>query len=232
MDVNTEKDLYKGTAFVIFEMQGDSDRVLEKFDQSPIGAFFSFLGNKICCCCTEDKDITHFKGNKIFAQRAPEPTDVYWENMNTPLVTTMKRTICTYLITMLLLGVTFGANLGLNIYKDSLETQGRETTSFTEQGLIRLMSILMSMFVVVVNGILSKVIRLFSVYEKHRTYTAYNLSVASKLTMALFINTAVIPIFANLHHTQWFTNSKFVSLTFQGGLAADIFYRILTIAMF
>lgn len=68
----------------------------------------------------------------------------------------------------------------------------------------------MSMFVVVINGVLSKVVRLFSVYEKHRTYTAYNLSVASKLTLALFINTAIIPIFANLHYTQWFTNSKLI----------------------
>ena len=81
----------------------------------------------------------------------------------------------------------------------------------------------MSMFVVVVNGILSKVIRLFSVYEKHKTYTAYNLSVASKLTLALFINTALIPIFANITEDAWFTSS---------GLAVDVFYRILTVAFF
>lgn len=95
------------------------------------------------------------------------------------------------------------------------------------------MSILMSMFVVIINGVLSKVIRMFSVYERHRTYTAYNLSVASKLTLALFINTAVIPIFANLPHTSWFTSSKCYFLnSFLGGLAADVFYRILTIAFF
>ena len=78
----------------------------------------------------------------------------------------------------------------------------------------------MSMFVVFFNTLLGRVIRIFSTFEKHETYTKYNLSVAVKLAFAMFVNTGLIPIFVNLNKDDWFTNA---------GLCVDAFYNILSV---
>lgn len=57
--------------------------------------------------------------------------------------------------------------------------------------------------------------------EKHETYTAYNLSVAFKLTLARFINTSIVPIVVNVASNRWFVD---------GGLVSDIFYIMVSIS--
>lgn len=57
--------------------------------------------------------------------------------------------------------------------------------------------------------------------EKHETYTAYNLSVAFKLTFARFINTSIVPIVVNVAANRWFVD---------GGLVSDIFYIMISIS--
>lgn len=87
--------------------------------------------------------------------------------------------------------------------------------------MIRAVTILTSLFVVIVNNALRFVVRKFSLSEKHSTLTAYNISVAFKLTMARFINTSIIPIVVNYKYEQYFNN---------GGLIPDVFYLILAIS--
>jgi hypothetical protein len=75
--------------------------------------------------------------------------------------------------------------------------------------------------IVVVNIALRTVVRQLSIKEKHETYTAYNLSVAFKLTFARFINTSIVPVVVNLTADTWFVD---------GGLISDFFYIMLSIA--
>ena len=56
--------------------------------------------------------------------------------------------------------------------------------------------------------------------EKHSSYTKYHLSVAFKLTSAMFVNTAMIPLFVNLGKENWFVSS---------GLVVDTFYNTLSV---
>ena len=77
------------------------------------------------------------------------------------------------------------------------------------------------MVVVIVNTALRKVVRLFSLMEKHATYTDYNLSVAFKLLIARFVNSSVVPLVANASISYWFG---------EGGLCSVIFYVMLSIA--
>lgn len=83
------------------------------------------------------------------------------------------------------------------------------------------MSVLISCTVVGINSVLKIVIRKFSSYEKHDTITSTQISIALKLTIARFINTAVIPIIVNYDVNQWFT---------RGGLVEDVLIILLTIA--
>jgi len=66
-----------------------------------------------------------------------------------------------------------------------------------------------------VNFILSRLCRVFANFERHRTWTEYNLSVANKLTFFMILNTGVVPLIVNIHPDDWFA---------PGGLVEDIFY--------
>lgn len=65
-----------------------------------------------------------------------------------------------------------------------------------------------------VNTNLRKIIRDLSIREKHETYTAYNISVAAKLTITRFFNSAIVPVLVNVYSGDWFQD---------GGLISDIF---------
>jgi len=65
------------------------------------------------------------------------------------------------------------------------------------------------------------VVRTLSIKEKHETYTAYNLSVAFKLTFVRFINTAIVPCIVNISSDRWFV---------KGGLVSDAFSIMLSIS--
>ena len=105
--------------------------------------------------------------------------------------------------------------------KDELNVGDNEFSSGngTATGLL---SILTSLFVIFINALLAKIIRVLSAYEQHETYSKYNVSVAVKLTIATFINTAIIPMFVNIGKHKWFT---------RGGLMEDIFYNTFFVAI-
>jgi hypothetical protein len=51
--------------------------------------------------------------------------------------------------------------------------------------------------------------------------TAYNLSVAMKLVLVRFANTAIVPIIVNIKSERWFVD---------GGLVSDIFSIMISLA--
>jgi|LauGreDrversion4_2_1035121.scaffolds.fasta_scaffold297722_1 hypothetical protein len=61
-----------------------------------------------------------------------------------------------------------------------------------------LLSGVISFIIWFINLCLLLLIKKLTEYERHRTYTAYNFSVAFKLTLAQFLNTAIIPVIINI----------------------------------
>ena len=202
---------------MIFNKQSSATKVLDKFEVSPIRRLLSFIWYKVFCQSKSKIDNTYFDGNRLEIERAPEPTDVFWGNLHVSTSTRIKTTFKTYFATLIVLGAVFGINLGINIWKSDLESSGGNN------GAIRLLTIFMSFFVVFFNTLLGRVIRIFSAFEKHETYTKYNLSVAVKLTFAMFVNTALIPVLVNVELEDWFTNA---------GLVVDAFYNLLSVCFF
>ena len=67
-----------------------------------------------------------------------------------------------------------------------------------------------------VNFIVARVLRIFSSFEKHSTYSTYNLSVLNKLVIFMFCNSVLIHIAVyNNHFDDWFC---------EGGLTYAIFW--------
>lgn len=78
-----------------------------------------------------------------------------------------------------------------------------------------------SFVIIITNFSLRSIVRTLSIKEKHETYTAYNLSVAFKLAIARFINTAIVPTVVNNVHTRWFGD---------GGLVNDYFSIMISVS--
>ena len=168
------------------------------------------------------QDPRWWEGQRIDIERAAEPTNVYWENMAITFSSRLKRTLITYSIAFICLGIVFWINLGLNIWRDLLQTTAEKSSGMSAEIyiIIMLIGIWSSIVVAVNNIILTKIIRIISKYERHETYTKYNVSVALKLTLSMFTNTGVIPLIINLGNTNWFG---------YGGLVVDIFLLMITI---
>ncbi len=156
-----------------------------------------------------------FSKNSFTYERAPEPSDVYWENLNITSTKRLRYVFLTYLATVVVIGACFGIIYGINLGKSNLNK-----TSAPKSVIIAL-SFLCSFVIIIVNKSLNTIVRTLSIKEKHETYTAYNLSVAFKLTLVRFINTAIVPVVVNAYSGRWFI---------EGGLVQDIFSIMISIS--
>lgn len=86
------------------------------------------------------------------------------------------------------------------------------------------MAILVSLIIVFINGCLTLSVKKFALSENRSTETHLNISIASKLSLAQFANTALLTLAAN-----YFIDSK--RIWSNDGLINDVFYIILTQAI-
>jgi hypothetical protein len=86
---------------------------------------------------------------------------------------------------------------------------------------IRFLSFVVAFVIILINNILKWVVRYLTEKERHETYTAFNISVAVKLMLARFVNTAILPVIINIQSDMWFN---------EGGLVSDLFSIMISIS--
>lgn len=192
-------------AFVTFRSQIDSRLVAKQWNLSN----YTKLLTKFNICKKAQSIL--FKGNLITAEIAPEPSDVYWENLSADYIKKQIRRIITYFIAFVTISITFVTLFFIGEYqKQSYE----DNTTSTKNSNIG--SSLSSILVVVINILLTISIKVYSKQEMHHSQSTYNLSVANKLVIAMFLNTGIIPLVVNYDYkVMWFNT---------GGLANNIFW--------
>lgn len=129
----------------------------------------------------------------------------------------MIRVILTYLATTLIIGICFGILWGINIAKTEVEKR-----KDIPEGTVKFLSFLCSFVIIATNQSLRIMVRKLSIKENHETYTAYNLSVAFKLGIVRFINTAIVPTVINASPNRWFPD---------GGLVSDYFSIMIAVSV-
>jgi hypothetical protein len=82
--------------------------------------FFNYVFFRILRCRNK-VDRRYFAGQRIKMERASEPSDIFWENFSVVALQRVRKSILTYLITGLLLGLSFFINLISNRTKITLE---------------------------------------------------------------------------------------------------------------
>ena len=146
-------------------------------------------------------------------ERAPEPTDIFWENLSATTLQRIGKSMVSYFLTFLTILVTLGLIASLKQWKDNYTDRmalKEEELTFRELGTLKFVSILTSLIVMVVNILLRFVIRRYSLSEKHETATKMNVSVAIKLTIARFLNSSVTIILVNATPETWFQGGDLV----------------------
>lgn len=135
----------------------------------------------------------------------------------------IKYSIYVYTATFIVLGISFVAHYSINRLKDVIESKasGSEKSGTLPLNGIRILAFLVTCLVVFVNFSLGKIIRLFSSYQRLSTYSEYHLTVAVQLSIAMFINTGIVPLIINLDKENWFIAS---------GLVVDIFFNIIGVS--
>ena len=199
-------------AFVTLKTQDDAAFVCDNLGTNFIQRFFQRV------CGHGSFESEEFQGKRIHGVRPPDPSDIIWENLSVRLVSRLKNMAVTSAVTLVMLGLCGGMIYGCSYYKRQLYEDNKNKTSTLSADRLRYLvtSILPAVGVILINFVLSRCIRLFSLYEKPHTSTQYNSSVALKLVLAMCINTALIAILVDYDRDDgWFT---------PGGLVVQMTY--------
>lgn len=140
-------------------------------------------------------------------------------NLGVSDFTIYTRKLITYLVTLILLGISFAAVYGLSVAQFNSQ---QASASNAEAGTDYL-SILISIVISLINVILGQVIRRLSIFERDYTETYHQTSLAIKSVTAQLINSIFVPIMSN-----YFIKNN--NLYGNNGLADEIFLLGITTA--
>lgn len=87
-------------------------------------------------------------------ERAPEPSDVYWENLSTTASKRILRVLATYFLTSIIIGICFGILWGINVAKIDVEKR-----KDIPKGTVKFLSFLCSFVIIATNQSLRVVVR-------------------------------------------------------------------------
>lgn len=155
-------------------------------------------------CCFDKHD--HWK-----FERAPEPTDIYWENLHVSNLSRYIRATVSYIISFILILVIFA---GINAlkeaqmdYKENFKTNLedlKETLGITDEDALKYGKYIVAAYsgfisglIFVLNKSLKIVVRQLSEFEHWETQTRIAISVALKLTILRFFNSTLVLVWIN-----------------------------------
>lgn len=169
-------------------------------------------------------------GRFVTVQRAPEPSDVLWENISESGSSLNWRRLGLWLLYLLLLALSSAAQFAITRVAEQ-ERQLRLTSARSEDGTeididgdliselqdaaqLRLLAVTQGIVVTVINLLVSYAITAICNLEKHYTATYLMRSVITKLTIFYLFNSFVIPIVAVVTlengSVVWFTRGGVV----------------------
>ncbi|KAL4506444.1 hypothetical protein ABPG72_000015 [Tetrahymena utriculariae] len=217
--VKDDKTQFTGYAFVSFEYEDDKQYVLQSTDQTLWEAIYDYFFS----LSPEFKEIQLKQTNQILEiTESPEPLDIIWENLTmkdseksgirqiTRYATIAIILVCAYIIYLL--------NQYQNANSDG-DKSSNDDLSLSNQILQQLSfnNLITSAAIIVINNFVITLSFTYFVHiECYNTRTVYNVSLAKRLTIALFINSAIVITFISFFVTK--------NIFKKGGLVYTTFY--------
>ncbi|CAD8062591.1 unnamed protein product [Paramecium sonneborni] len=220
-----QKFQFSGVAFITFNTSQEAQECRKFHNQTKIQLLF----HQLYYCFKRKRQLIKFKGKTPYVVRAPEPGDIMWENLGEKPWKQISNQTWTNLATLLILGICFGAILGISIGQNSLYKNDTKNTYKSVAFMITILGLVASFIISLLNTIMAFTIKKLVFFEKPYTQTDFNISYANKLGMSQFINTAIIPLLVNLALQD---EQLLVSLWKSGGLNSDVSLILIMNAIF
>jgi MFS family permease len=161
----------------------------------------------LCGCCYDKKVLNNYKQRqKITVDWAPEPEDIIFANLEFKWIDRFLRSLVLYIISILLMGASFGIVLTLNHLQYKSEKKS-ENNLILKYGI----SFAITGVTSAINAIVKMLFQSFSEKEKMWTYTDKYLSFSVKLTIFTFFNSAIIPLLTNYIEFGWDSHENLVN---------------------
>ncbi|KAG8466583.1 hypothetical protein KFE25_007962 [Diacronema lutheri] len=199
-----------GAAFIIFETEKGRRDCLRAHTLNSCQALVQQLGFAIA------PRLGHVT---LTVTAAPEPSDVYWENLEVAPNEVRKRSGLTLIVAAALVGVSAGL-LALFTQRKNREIARLEARSESQAAVAYAqgISIVAACVVTGVNALLRIAVQRLTVYERRDTRTEYEESLFVKLSLAYVLNQSLLIILVSHSPTSWFVD---------GGVYAQAFFIVL-----
>eukprot|EP01022_Parablepharisma_sp_SALTPOND_P000934 TRINITY_DN105282_c0_g1_i1.p1 TRINITY_DN105282_c0_g1~~TRINITY_DN105282_c0_g1_i1.p1 ORF type:complete len:849 (-),score=56.94 TRINITY_DN105282_c0_g1_i1:74-2620(-) len=135
-----------------------------------------------------------YQGQCIYVERAPEPEDIFWENLHISGLSKFFRKLVILLLSICVFAGSFIGNFYVGRLKSTLSTHKEETSGFFSF----LLSIAPMVLTLSINKIMKYLVPVLVNYERASTKTEHDRSIAFKLAVGIFLNSAVLPFLAPL----------------------------------
>ena len=183
------------------ERPSDASYIIDRQVAPALKLVLSF----ICCLCSG----CFPKGFWWTYTRAPEPSDIYWQNLGIPTYSRIARGTVSFIATTSIMAVCIGFISLLKEWQLSIkESNATKSESMRDQALPQFLSFVSSATISLINDNLVRTIRRFTDFERHSTITEINVSLAVKLSVARFLNTSVILLLTNKDTKGWFNSAS------------------------
>jgi hypothetical protein len=171
--------------------------------------------------------LTRFRlSNKYKVHPAPEPNDLIWENFGIPLKEKIFKRLITFVVTFVIIGISFGIIIVLKYAQVKIDEKLTELNKNSLSANI-FIAIAISFFISVINYILHQLLVIFTRYETYKTYSNHFAEIVFKITIAKFVNTAIIILIA----TRVVNKNNDWNVFNQAGIIGNIFV-IMVISVF
>ncbi|CAD8121477.1 unnamed protein product [Paramecium sonneborni] len=210
---------FSGICIISYNKEKQADNICKTFKATRFQILLDQLG-------FEQNEFKKFRNNNLLVRKAPEPGDIIWGNLGITIKEQYKRTLITNLMTLFLLAIGFGLLLGLS-YLQNVINKNISKDSNAQIYLINLLGFASSILILIINTVLAKMIVKFTELEQQATRTYYDVSVAYKMGVAQFLNTAILTLIINLFITED-VSSLNQAIWQTGGLNSNIMLIFIT----
>ena len=197
-----------GSAFVIFNTIKEQEDCLiqnkniccRQLDELIIilKLYFYYLFCCCCCfCCSCDtrRDSLNYYKRKIIFERAPEPEDIIFENLEGSLNSKIKNMFCAIYVSVIIVGISLVINGLLFYFQSSIDkSEDPNGKTFIIYVLSFLISIANSIIDFIIEIVLEKIIKSQNSYTLTNFYATYSLA----LTFIWFLNSCMLPIILDI----------------------------------
>ena len=153
---------------------------------------------------------------------APDPSEIIWENLGISKLTLIFRRTMTYIASFIVLAVCLFIIFLLKQYQKSQ----RDKQSVEEAGEVsttsRLIAILVSVTISLVNFVISFSTKFFTDLERHNSLTDKNASLMTKVIFAQFFNTSIMIVLIHI----WLVTPDH-NIAARGAILNDIWFILL-----